>query len=330
MIALAFLISCEKEVKPIPKSFGLFEMPNGFDVVEHPTDNQYTKARWDLGKKLFFDPIMSLDSTISCSSCHKPELAFSDDVAFSKGVDGAIGMRNAPSLANVSYHPYFTREGGVPTLEMQILVPIQEHNEFNFNIVLLAERLSQNSEYVELTHDAYNRSPDPFTITRSLSCFERSLISGYSKYDQYINYGNLDVLNDSEIRGMNLFFSDKTNCVSCHGGFNFTNYEFANNGLYESYPDKGRFRLTGLNSDLAMFKIPSLRNVELTSPYMHDGSFKTLKEVILHYNEGGKSNTQKSNLIQPLNLSSEEIDDLVSFLKSLTDQTFINNPIFKN
>ena len=129
----------------------LMEAPNGFDKIEFPEDNPFTEARWSLGKRLFYDPIMSVDSTISCASCHKPTLAFSDDVDFSFGVDDRLGTRNAPTLANVAYHPYFTREGGVPTLEMQILVPIQEHNEFDFNIVLLSERLNADSSYVNMS-----------------------------------------------------------------------------------------------------------------------------------------------------------------------------------
>jgi len=321
--------SCQKEkVKADIAPLDLMEIPPGFEEINAPDHNEYTEDRWALGKKLFFDPIMSIDSSISCASCHQPELAFSDDVSFSLGVEKRIGTRNSPSLANVAYHPYFTREGGVATLEMQILVPIQEHNEFDFNIVLLAERLSKDSSYVQMAKSAYDRNPDPYVITRSIACFERSLISGQSPYDQHVN-GSGDVLSDSEIRGMDLFFGDKTNCSSCHEGFNFTNYQFQNNGLYEIYPDKGRFRLTGKSEDIALFKTPSLRNVELSAPYMHDGSLTSLEEVVEHYNSGGKSNPQKSNLIKALNLSQDEKDDLVSFLRALTDELFVSNPHFK-
>ena len=135
-------------------------------------------------------------------------------------------------------------------------------------------------------------------------------------------------LSTNAIKGMNLFFSDKTNCSKCHSDFNFTNYAFENNGRYEVYIDDGRFRLTGEESDRALFKVPSLRNIELTAPYMHDGFINTLEEVVEHYQSGGKNHSHKSTLIQPLGLSESEKNDLIKFLKSLTDETFINNPLY--
>lgn len=323
--------SCHEDlIEPVHMPPSFMEIPKGFDPFDVPDDNLFTQERWELGKKLFYDPVMSLDSTISCSSCHQAELAFSDDVSFSLGVEDRLGTRNSPSLANVAYHPYYTREGGVPTLEMQILVPIQEHNEFDFNIVLLAERLTRDSTYVSMSKRAYDREPDAFVITRALANFERSLLSGYSPYDQFENYGDMTALTNSEINGMSLFFSERTNCSACHSGFNFTNYSFENNGLYEEYPDVGRFRLTGEEEDIAKFKVPSLRNVELTAPYMHDGSILTLEELIEHYNTGGKNHPHKSSLIKPLNLTDTEKKELVLFLKALTDMSFIHNPLFHN
>jgi cytochrome c peroxidase len=304
------------------------ELPKSFPVIIEPNDNQFSQKRWELGKKLFYDPIMSIDSSISCASCHSPELAFSDNIAFSLGVENRTGTQNAPTLTNLAYHPYYTRAGGVPTLEMQILVPIQEHNEFDFNILLIAERLKNNPTYIQMANDAYNKEPDAFVITRALANFERSLISGYSRYDQFLNY-NENTLSKFEQRGMDLFFSKKTNCSSCHSDFNFTNYTFENNGLYETYADEGRFRLTQKEEDRALFKVPTLRNIELTAPYMHDGSFLTLGEVIEHYNSGGKNHSHKSNLIKPLDLSNREKNDLIAFLKSLTDEGFTQNPLFK-
>ena len=330
-VTFSIILSCSQDdVEPSHFAPELMEVPKGFDPIEFPEDNAFSQSRWDLGKRLFYDPVMSLDSTISCASCHSSELAFSDNVAFSLGVDQRLGTRNAPTLANVAYHPYFTREGGVPTLEMQILVPIQEHNEFDFNIVLLAEKLKADSSYIQMSLEAYDREPDAFVITRSLACFERSLISGYSRYDHFENYGDWDAMTPSEINGMDLFFSDKTNCSQCHGGFNFTNYAFENNGLYVEYDDVGRFRFTGNEEDLARFKVPSLRNIELTTPYMHDGSFQSLGEVIEHYNSGGKNHPHKSSLIQPMNLTEKEKEELLAFLHSLTDDSFVMNPLFKN
>ena len=324
------LVGCQKEeISRPPYSPALMEIPKGFPEMDIPADNQFSIARWALGKKLFYDPIMSVDSSISCAHCHQTDLAFSDGLAVSKGVEDRLGTRNAPSLANVAYHPYFTREGGVPTLEGQILVPIQEHNEFDFNIVLLTERLASDSTYVKMAKAAYDRLPDPFVITRSIACFERSLLSGYSRYDQYVQYGYTEVLSEQELTGMDLFFSERTNCSSCHIGFNFTDYSFKNNGLYGVYEDIGRFRLTNKAEDLAVFKVPSLRNIALTAPYMHDGSMLNLATVIEHYNTGGADHPNKSSLIKPLNLTESEKIDLIAFLESLSDETFVNNSLFK-
>lgn len=323
------LVGCQKEeISRPPYSPALMEIPKGFPEMDIPADNQFSIARWALGKKLFYDPIMSVDSSISCAHCHQTDLAFSDGLAMSKGVKDRLGTRNAPSLANVAYHPYFTREGGVPTLEGQILVPIQEHNEFDFNIVLLTERLASDSTYVKMAKAAYDRMPDPFVITRSIACFERSLLSGYSRYDQYVQYGYTEVLSEQELSGMALFFSEKTNCSHCHNGFDFTNYAFENNGLYEEYSDVGRFRLTGKESDLAIFKVPSLRNVALTAPYMHDGSLIDLAAVIDHYDQGGANHPNKNAILKPLQLTTNEKAALVAFLETLTDDTFINNTLF--
>ena len=329
LLLVLVIISCreDEEIEPLYTPV-LMETPEGFPDIDFPEGSEFTKARWVLGKRLFFDEALSLDSTISCATCHKPELAFSDDIAFSLGVADRVGTRNAPTLANIAYHPYFTREGGVPTLEMQVLVPIQEHNEFDFNIVLIADRLKQDSTYTQMAQSAYDREVDAFVITRALACFERSLLSGYSLYDQYANHGKENALSAPAIRGMDLFFSEKTNCSKCHSDFNFTNYAFQNNGLYEVYTDEGRFRLTGEESDRALFKVPSLRNIELTAPYMHDGSLSSLEEVIEHYQTGGKNHPHKSDLVQPLGLSESEKLDLIEFLKSLTDETFISNPLF--
>jgi len=327
MIILGVL-SCDDMVQPNAIE-PLLDVPKSFPAPEFPEDNLFTNQRWQLGKRLFYDPILSLDYSISCASCHKPELGFSDDRAFSLGIENRVGTRNASTLANVAYHPYYTREGGVPTLEMQILVPIQEHVEFDFNILLIADRMLSDSSYVQQSLEAYNRNPDPFVITRAIACFERSLISGASRYDKFIN-GDHSALSLEERQGMALFFSERLSCTSCHSGFNFTNYSFENNGLYIEYPDPGRFRLTNNVADRALFKVPTLRNVEITRPYMHDGSLQSLEDVVNHYNTGGVNHPHKSPHVKSLNLSKQEKDELVAFLKSLTDDHFINNLKFKN
>lgn len=331
-VGLAMLFAaCQKDPSVVQAEEQLLmHIPDGFPSVHFPTDNMFSMERWTLGKRLFYDPILSNSYTVSCASCHLAKNAFSDTTAFSIGDGQLLGRQNAPTLTNVAFNPYYTRAGGVPTLEIQILVPIQEHDEFNSNIVDLAERLKQIPSYVEQSQRAYGRTPDPFVITRAIATFERSLVSGNSAYDQFISKGNTKALSASALRGKKLFFSTKTNCLQCHSGFNFTNYAFENNGLYNVYADSGRMRLTRLESDRARFKVPTLRNIEVTGPYMHDGSFKTLKEVVHHYNTGGKSHPNKSILVKPLHLSETEEDDLVAFLQSLTDKEFINKKIFKN
>lgn len=328
---ILILTSCDlvHEEVVMPISDKLMEIPKGFPAMEHPEDNSFTQARWELGKKLFYDPILSVDQSVSCSSCHQASIAFSDQETFSIGAMNRPGTRNAPTLANIGYHPYFTREGGVPTLEMQILVPIQEHNEFDFNILLIADRLNQDSTYIRMALEAYDREPDPFVITRAIACFERSLISGLSPYDLFRNYDKKDALSESAKRGKDLFFSERTNCSSCHSGFNFTNYSFANNGLYESYQDEGRYRLTGDPADLALFKVPTLRNIELTGPYMHDGSITSLSAVIDHYQTGGKNHTNKSQELASFQLNAQEKEDLITFLLSLTDDYFVTNALYR-
>ncbi len=299
--------------------------PKGFPNMEFPEGNEYSTVRWELGKKLFYDPVLSIDSSVSCGSCHMPNLSFADNLATTPGAFNRPGTRNAPSLANVGYKPHLLREGSVPTLEMQVLVPIQEHNEFAHNIVDISEELNTLSEYVQMSQEAYGRNPDPFVITRALGVFQRTLISGNSRFDEYQN-GNTSALSPSEKRGMDLFMSSRTQCSSCHSGFNFSNYEFANTGLEESYEDVGRFRFTLDSADLSVFVVPSLRNVELTAPYMHKGQVATLEEVLEHYNSGGKAHPNKSGKIAPLGLTEQEKADMVNFLKTLTDFEFVENP----
>ncbi len=321
------MTSCNKEEVINIDTYA--QLPAGFPLRSIPLDNLLTLDRIALGKKLFYDPILSRDSTVSCSTCHNPILAFTDGLAKSKGIEGQEVLRNAKSLANVAYHPYYLSEGGVPTLEQQVLVPIQEHPEFDNNVLVIADKLQYRKDIVDLSQKAYGRIPDPYVIVRSISAFERTFISGNSAYDQYFYQNKKDALSDSQIRGMNLFNSERLNCSKCHGGFNFTNYAFENNGLALVYADNGRERLTGNQEDRALFKVPSLRNVELTAPYMHDGSIKTLEDVIDHYNSGGMDHPHKSQLIKALYLSAREKEDLINFLRSLTDFSFIKDKRYR-
>jgi len=329
-LAVLLVLGCRKEVVKEVRQDDIMRIPAGFPPMHMPDDNRFTTERWQLGKRLFYEKALSRNRTVSCASCHHPQLAFSDSTAFSKGDQGAAGTSNAPTLSNIGYHPYLTRAGSVPTIEMQVLVPVQEHNEFNTHVPDIVARLATDTSYQRMAQQAYGRAMDAFVLTRALACFERSIISGNSAYDQYYFQGKATAMNDLQLQGKELFFSEKTNCTACHSGFNFTNYSFENNGLYTSYADSGRMRFTRTEADRARFKVPTLRNIAFTAPYMHDGSIASLDEVVEHYNRGGVAHPNKNALIRPLQLSNEEKKALVAFLHALSDYDFIKNKHLKN
>jgi len=301
----------------------ILQIPQGFPSPHIPKDNQLTESRIALGKKLFFDKTMSRDSSLSCATCHIPEFAFTDRLPKSIGIRNQKVSRNAPTLTNVAYLDKFLLDGVNPSLETQVMVPIHETNEFDFHVILIAERMKQNPNYVRLCNEAYDSEPNPYAITHAIACFERTLISGNSKYDQFFFQGDSNALSSSQKRGMDLYYNDLY-CSNCHGGFNFTNQSLTNNGLYLNYPDSGRMRLTNSEKDRAVFKVPTLRNIALTYPYMHDGSILNLEKVIEHYMSGGKAHANKDSIITPFELNQKEKQDLLAFLRSLTDSTFIN------
>ena len=324
ILFLGIIILCGLMLGFISADQYQLKIPRGFPQPNIPENNQLTKSGVELGRKLFFDPILSRDTTVSCATCHQPERAFTDGLRFSKGIRGQFVDRNAPTLTNVVYQDSgILHDAGVPTLEMQVLVPVQEHKEFDFNLILIAERLKKNAEYVQLSQKGYRSEITPAVITKAIASFERTLISGNSRYDQFIN-GNKTALSKSEQVGMSLFFN-KLRCAECHSGFNFTNLTLQNNGIAVGpYAlDSGRMRITHLEKDRDLFKVPTLRNIEVTAPYMHNGSMKTLEDVIENYNQGGNVHTHKSNLIKPLNLSDTDKKDLKNFLLSLTDKEFL-------
>lgn len=322
--AAGFIFSCTKSPDLDEQEAGntviTLAVPKGFPYPDIPVDNLPTQNRIDLGRKLFFDPILSRDSTISCSSCHHSDLYFTDGLPLSLGIDSKHAFRNAPSLINVAYQPYMFWDGGVPTIEQQVLAPISNPLEMDFDVNAVIERLKQHAEYVTLFKKAYNQEPTVFALTRAIANYERTLFSGRSAYDEFQYYGNASALSASSLNGKNIFFGEKGECFHCHNEYNFTDNSFKNNGLYLQYADSGRARITLLPSDVGKFKVPSLRNIAMTAPYMHDGSIATLSDVIEHYNSGGKPHPNKSGLIKPLNLTEQEKEDLLNFLLSLTDQ----------
>lgn len=282
----------------------------------------------ELGELLFFDPILSLDSSISCATCHKPEFAFADTVAISPGVGGVLGRRNAPSVMNMAFRSIIFFDGRAPSLVDQVHFPIEDPMEMNLKMKDLVVRLQNHKQYNKWFYDIYQSPPNETNIAKAIAAFEESLETDDSPFDRYIA-GDKTILSESAKRGRKLFISDKTKCFDCHFGPDFTGDEFKNIGLYDEvkYKDKGRFEVTGLKDDLGKFKVPGLRNVAVTGPYMHDGSFKTLKEVIEYYDNPksmvGHAINMDTLLLKPLGLTSEEKEDLEAFLISLTDYRFL-------
>ncbi len=292
-----------------------------------PPDDPLTKAKIELGRSLFYDPILSLDSTISCASCHHQSIAFSDFGAVSVGLEGRRGFRNAPPLFNLAWHESFNKDGGTRTLEIQMEVPLTDSVEMGQTIRRSLERLNAHPTYPNRFYQAYGVDRiSSYQLTRAISAFQRTLISLNSPYDRYQYYGEDNALSASAKRGLELFYSEALQCGTCHSGFNFRKEGWENNGLFVEYPDSGRARITLDPADAGKFKVPSLRNVALTGPYMHDGSMASLSEIIDLYAAGGTGHRNQSPLIAGFEISDQEKADLMAFLESLTDESFLSNP----
>lgn len=290
--------------------------------IPFPADNPMTAEKIELGRKLFFDKRLSIDNSISCADCHHPEKAFTDGLAVSKGVLGRFAERNAPSLLNSAYLQRVMFDGELKTLEMQVIVPIQEHTEMGSDMRELLKELRAVPEYEEAAKRIFGRSFDPWVLTRSIAAFERSLISDYSAFDRFY-LGDSSALTPSQKRGWELF-SNELYCTQCHPAPHFTTYEVANNGLYADYgKDQGRFRIDLLESSKGLFKIPSLRNIALTAPYMHDGSITTIDGVLDHYQSGGKNHVNQSPKVTKFELTLQQQQDLQHFFQSLTDTSYM-------
>lgn len=314
-----FVQSCQKDPLPaVEIRPAAFKVPSHFSEPVIPDDNYPTLERIELGKALFFETRLSANNNLSCASCHKPEFAFADTVKLHAGTEGNSGTRNTPSIINSAWLPYLLREGSVPDLERQILVPIQEQHEFNNNILKIVSILKEDPYYSDMAQKAYGRAFDAWVLTRALSSYERSLVGANSAYDKWL-LGDSKAMSLDAIEGMYLF-KDKLNCGSCHSGVLLTNYEFVNNGLYEVYSDPGRMRFTRQKEDEGKFKTPSLRNIAITLPYMHDGSLANLDAVIDHYAKGGSRHPNKDAKIEPFEISDLQKKQLKAFLEALTDK----------
>ena len=307
--------------------FLFFTYLSSFDQqAERSEEPILTKA--ELGEKLFFDKILSLDSTISCASCHKPEFAFADTVVFSKGVGDSLGLRNTPSVMNLAYTPLLFYDGRSASLEEQAIGPIENPLEMHLDFSEAVKRVKANKEYQQLFLKIYLSKPDSANILDGLATFQRTLESnGSAPHDLWVKDIDEDALTDSQLRGRTIFLEDGK-CFDCHFGPFFTGDEFRNVGLYDGkeWKDSGRFEITKDSTDLGKFKVPSLRNVDLTAPYMHDGRFATLEEVVEFYSDPYQFVSNPINMdslmIKPMNFTAEEQADLVNFLLSLTDGTF--------
>ncbi|WXT99267.1 cytochrome-c peroxidase [Seonamhaeicola sp. MEBiC1930] len=305
-----------------------------------PFDNPQTEEGIVLGKKLFFDSILSADNSQSCADCHMPENAFSDPDKFSDGIDGTLGTRNSMPLFNLAwnYDEKFFWDGSSFSLEHQAFNPVADPTEMASSWTVVEQKLQNHSEYPELFNKAFGTSKiDSTLVTKAIAQFERTLISANSKFDKYL-LGEIE-LTTEELNGFNVFMDEnRGDCFHCHGSENnplWTDNLFHNNGLDPIFSDLGLGAISGDPADNGKFKSPSIRNLAFTAPYMHDGRFATLEEVINHYSEG----LQNSSTIDPLmkkvaqggvQLSDKDKADLKLFLLSLSDYEFIINPNFKS
>lgn len=280
-----------------------------------------------LGKLLFFDPILSEDQSISCASCHKPEFAFADTVAFSIGVHGRPGKRNAPSVMNMADRSSFFWDGRAASLEAQALFPIADVNEMNLPVAEAIKRLNKSEKYRALFYKVFKQYPNKQNLGLALSAFEKTLETGDTPNDRWL-HEEADSMTEQQIRGR-VVFRGKGKCFECHFSPDFTGDEFRSIGLFngKQWNDSGRYKITHDLADISKFKVPGLRNVAVTAPYMHDGSFKTLREVIDYYDDPqafiGDGLNRDTVLSKPLGLTEGEKQDLEAFLHALTDDRFV-------
>ena len=344
-----------------------WQLPPSFPTPFVPASNPMTAAKVELGRHLFYDERLSGNGLQACATCHLQQKAFTDGLMVAQGSTAELHPRNSQGLANVVYNATLTwANPALTSLERQMEVPMFGDNPVELGIndankSQVLQRFEQDNQYQQLFKQAYSEQNQPINyanIIKAIASFQRILISGNSRYDQY-NQGQA-TLSDSELRGKNLFFGEKAECFHCHGSFNFNDQvrhagtriietPFHNTGLFNiggtgdfPFPNRGVFELSGKPQDMGKFRAPSLRNVAVTAPYMHDGSMPTLEAVLDFYAAGGRNITQgintgdgrnnpfKSELITRIDLNEQEKADIVAFLKTLTDDEFLHNPKFAN
>ena len=344
VLLLLITYSCSKEsgeeYSPVLKPI---EIPTLFKNLliapVIPSSNPQTEQGIALGEKLFFDPILSANNTQSCSSCHDPQFAFTDNKKFSEGIDGKLGNRNSMPLFNLAWNfdEKFFWDGRSNSIEKQALEPVKDPIEMHNTWVKAMESLQNNSQYPDLFFAAFGtRTIDSTLVTKALAQFERTLISANSKFDKYLL--GTEQLTTSELNGFNIFMDEaKGDCFHCHGSDKnplWTDNKFHNNGLDALPSDTGLASVTGDPSDNGKFRSPSLRNLSFTAPYMHDGRFATIEAVIDHYSNGLKNSPTIDPLMKKVaqggvQLSPQEKADLKAFLLTLSDTEFTTNPAFQ-
>lgn len=337
------------DIPYVPQAYLLPELPYFFPDLSVPADNPLTVDGVELGRYLFYDPILSVDSTLSCAGCHRQELGFTDGLALSEGVGQTIGIRNAKPLANVGFFEKgLFWDGRVQTLEELALHPIEDPLEMKNTLENLIADLQVHPEYPAMFRKAFGIADreeiSAPLIAKALGQFTRTLVSFNAKYD-YANWDRgpeTQFFSPSELRGQKLFNREPIDpdephpgCSHCHVGPLVSTNEYANNGLDEAlepvdFPDPGLGGITGKPSDFGKFRVPSLRNIALTAPYMHDGRFATLEEVLDHYSSGGHYADNLDANIFPFSLTAQEREDLLSFLHTLTDTVFVQEPAYGN
>lgn len=347
-----------------------WDVPQGFPRPTVPDDNPMTVEKVELGRHLFYDTRLSANETQSCASCHRQELAFTDGLAVPVGSTGELGVRGSMMLANLAYLETFTWANPLlRSLETQMLTPLFGDDPVELghtDIEVLLDRLRADAKYVAQFRAAFGEPEEGGALidldrtTKAIASFQRSLISANAPYDRYVYGRDASAMTEQQVRGMRLFFSERLECFHCHGSFNlsdsvthegtvFEEIAFHNNGLYNlggtgAYPpgNQGVFEISGLIEDSGKFRAPSLRNIAVTAPYMHDGSLATLDDVITHYSRGGtltedgpnagdgKYNPFKSELLTGFFITTEEREDLLAFFDALTDEEFLTNPAHGN
>ena len=292
-------------------------------TAQLPADNPITPEKIALGRQLFFDPALSRDRTVACASCHQPAAAFADNNRVAKGILGRTGARNSPTLFNRVYGRSFFWDGRAATLEQAVMMPVQDTLEMAMSLPEVIARIQTDAGYRTLFQEAFPEAEiSQLTVAQALATYVRSLRAGNSAVDRY-EAGDLSALSESAARGRVLFFG-RADCDDCHRGSNFTDEGFEDLGLPST--DAGRFNVTGNEGDRGEFKVPTLRDVALTAPYMHDGSLATLEDVVEFYDRGGGQafgggGGRGRRGIRPLGLSATEKADVVAFLRALTSET---------